>query len=225
METIKLKVEEREETGNGPARRLRAKGLIPGVSYGKGKEPTALSVALEDLREAMSHGQNVVLELDFVKAAGEGKGGSKSKGKSKAKRYAMVKQLQFHPTKRQVLHVDLHEVDLTLEVEALVGVEGIGTPAGLADGGIIEWERREVTVRGLPGDIPSVLELDVSSLLVGDQLMIGALTAPAGVTIVDDPDDLLVALVPPRVEREAAAVEEEEIPVEAEVVGEPTSEE
>ena len=223
MDTIKLKVEEREETGNGPARRLRAKELIPGVSYGKGKEPTALSVALEDLRAAMSHGQNVVLELDFVKTAGDGKGGSKSK--SKAKRYAMVKQLQFHPTKRQVLHVDLHEVDLTLEVEALVGVEGVGTPAGLVDSGIIEWERREVTVRGLPGDIPSVLELDVSGLLVGDQLMIGALTAPAGVTIVDDPDDLLVALVPPRVEREAAAAEEGETRVEPEVIGDSKSEE
>lgn len=223
MDTIRLTVHEREETGDGPARRLRAKGLVPGVCYGKGKEPTAISVALEDLKEAMSHGHNVILELDVVKAAPDGKGSAKAK--SKTKRYAVVKQLQFHPTKRHVLHVDLHEVDLALEIEAPVTVEPVGTPAGLADGGIIEWERREVTVKALPGAIPPVLELDVSGLHVGHHLSVGALTAPAGVTILDEPDTILVALVPPRVERAAAAGEEGEAAAEPEVIGGSKSEE
>jgi large subunit ribosomal protein L25 len=211
MDTIRLTVHEREETGNGPARRLRAQGLIPGVSYGKGKESTAISVALEDLKEAMTHGHNIILELDFGKAA--------AKGKSKAPRYAVVKQFQFHPTKRNVLHVDLHEVDLALEIEAVVAIEPVGTPAGVADGGIVEWERREVTVRARPGDVPQMLELDVSGLRIGQHLAVAALTAPDGVTIVDEPDALLVALGAPRAEYAAAVAEEAEAPAEPEVIG------
>ena len=221
MDTIKLTVHEREETGDGPARRLRAKGLIPGVSYAKGKEPTALSVDLEDLKAAMTHGHNVILELDFGAAKGA-KGAAK--GKAKAPRYAVVKQIQLHPTKRHVLHVDLHEVDLAIEIEAVVAIEPVGTPAGIVDGGIVEWERREVTVKARPGDVPSALELDISGLHVGHHLSVAALSAPAGVTIVDEPDTLLVALVAPRVERAAGAEAGEEA-AEPEVIGGSKSEE
>jgi large subunit ribosomal protein L25 len=222
METIKLSVHEREETGNGPARRLRAQGLIPGISYGKDKTPTSVAVNLEDLRAVWAHGHNVVLELDFAKPAKGAK--TAAKGKAKGPRYAVIKEIQFHPIRRHVLHVDLHEIDLAVEIEAVVSIEGVGTPAGLIDGGVIDWERREVTVRALPVDIPSAFELDLSELVIGHHLSVSALKAPKGVTIVDDPETMLVALVPPRVEAaapEAAAAEE----VEPEVVGSQKSEE
>lgn len=209
MDTIKLSVHEREETGNGPARRLRAKGLVPATSYAKGKEATSISIELEELKAAMAHGHNVVLELDFGK-------GAKGKGKAKGARYAVVKQIQYHPIRRQVLHVDLHEVDLAEEIEAAVAVEAIGNPAGLADGGILEWEHREVMVRALPSNIPPALELDVSGLLIGHHLSVAALQAPEGVTIVDDPEAIIVALLPPRVEQ---AVGEGEEVTEPEVIG------
>ncbi|MBN1320552.1 MAG: 50S ribosomal protein L25 [Thermoleophilia bacterium] len=216
MDTIKLSVHEREETGNGPARRLRAKGTIPGVSYSKGKAATPISIDLEEFKAALTHGHNTVLELDF------GKGAKGAKGK--AARYAVVKQMQFHPTKRHLLHVDLHEVDLAVEIEAAVAIEPVGVPAGLADGGIIDWERREVMVRALPSDVPQALELDVSGLHIGHHLSVAALAAPDGVTIVDDPETILVALVPPRVEQAPAAEEVEEA-VEPEVIGSDTAEE
>jgi large subunit ribosomal protein L25 len=221
METIKLSVHEREETGNGPARRLRVQGLIPGITYAKGKEPTPISLNLEELKAARTHGHNVVLELDF----GEAAKGAKTTAKAKAKdtRYAVIKEIQFHPIKRHVLHVDLHEVDLAVEIEAEVAIEGVGTPAGLIDGGVIDWERREVTVRALPSDIPPALELDLSGLVIGHHLSVAALTAPKGVTIVDDPETMLVALVPPRVEQAAPEAAAEE--VEPEVVGTQKSEE
>jgi large subunit ribosomal protein L25 len=198
MDSIKLSVHERTETGNGPARRLRAKGLVPAVSYAKGREATAIALEVEELKSAMAHGNNVVLELVFDKGA-QGEGG-KMKG-----RYAVVKQLQFHPVKRYLQHVDLHEVDLDVEIEAPVAIEALGTPAGLTDGGVLDWERREVTVRALPGNMPASLELDVSGLLIGHHLTVAALTAPAGVTIVDDPEAMLIALVPPRVVEPTAA--------------------
>ena len=220
MDTIKLSVHEREETGNGPARRVRRQGLIPGVTYGKDKDATSISVALDDLKAAMTHGHNVVLELDFGKAA---KGAKSAKGKAKGTRYAVVKQLQFHPTRRHLLHVDLHEIDLAVEIEAPVTIELLGIPAGQADGGVLEWERREVVVRALPGDIPAMLELDVSGLMIGHHLSMGALTVPDGVTVVDDPDILIVALVPPRVEQVVAEAVEET--AEPEVIGSQKSEE
>jgi large subunit ribosomal protein L25 len=92
METIKLSVYEREETGNGPARRLRAQGRIPAVTYAKGKVAAAISIDLEELKAAMTHGHNVVLELDFSKS-----GQASGTAKAKEARYAVVKQLQFHP--------------------------------------------------------------------------------------------------------------------------------
>jgi large subunit ribosomal protein L25 len=221
METVKLSVQERVETGNGPARRLRAQGQIPGVSYGKGAAATAISIDLEELRAALAHGHNVVLELDFGKGAKATKGATKSKV---AKRHAVVKEIQFHPTKRSVLHIDLHEVDLAVEIEAPVAIELVGTPAGLIDGGVLDWEHREVVVRALPGDIPAALELDVSGLQIGHHLSVAALSAPAGVSILDDLETMIVALVPPRVE-EAPTVAEVELAPEPEIIGGTKSEE
>jgi large subunit ribosomal protein L25 len=226
MDTIKLAVREREETGNGPARRLRADGRIPGVTYGKGSTATAISVDLEDFRAALTHGHNVVLELEF-------EGGSKgtktakagTRGKRAAAHYAVVKELQFHPTKRRLLHIDLHEVDLAVEIEASVAIELVGKPAGVVEGGVLDWEHREVLVRALPNNVPPVLQLDVSALEIGQHAVVGALEAPEGVTVVDDPETIVAAVLPPRVEVEVSAEEEAEVPAEPEVIAEAQSEE
>ncbi len=226
MDTIKLAVHEREETGNGPARRLRAEGRVPGVAYGKGAQATAISIDLEELRTALAHGHNVVLELEFEgepKPAKTAKTGTR--GKRPAARYAVVKELQFHPTRRRLLHIDLHEVDLAVEIEASVAIELVGKPAGVVEGGVLDWEHREVLVRALPNDVPQVLQLDVSALQIGQHAVVGALEAPAGVTIVDDPETIVAAVLPPRVEVEVAAEEEAEAAAEPEVIGEAQSEE
>lgn len=215
MDTIKLEVRERAETGDGPSRRLRAEGRIPGIVYGKGTVATPISISLEDLKEAMTHGHNVVLELDFE---GQTPPTEKSGKRIAAKRFAVTKEIQFHPTRRRVLHVDLHEVDLAVEIEAPVAIELVGTPAGAADGGILDWEHREVTVRALPGNIPPAIRLDVSEMVIGQHVCVSALSAGPGVTIVDDPDTMVAAVIPPRVQEEVAA-EAGEPPAEPEVIG------
>ncbi len=219
MATVKLSVQERGQTGNGPARRLRAEGRIPAVVYGKGVESRAVSVALDELKAVVTeYGHNVVLELDLSDAAKPAKGGKKKA----VPHYAVVKQLQFHPTKRYVLHVDLHEIDLAIEIESPVSVELVGTPAGVADGGVVDWENREVTVRALPSDMPEAIELDISELQIGQHLSVDALKAPAGTKILDDPQTIVVSLVPPRVEQPPAAAPEA---AEPEVIGGAKSEE
>jgi len=226
MDTIKLAVREREETGNGPARRLRADGRIPGVTYSKGSTATAISIDLNDFRAALAHGHNVVLELEFE---GEAKSGKTTKagtrGKKTVAHYAVVKELQFHPTKRRLLHIDLHEVDLAVEIEASVAIELIGKPAGVVEGGVLDWEHREVLVRALPNNVPPVLQLDVSALEIGQHAVVGALEAPEGVTVIDDPETIVAAVLPPRVEVEVSAEEEAEAPAEPEVIAEAQSEE
>ena len=199
MDTVKLSIMEREQTGNGPARRLRADGRIPGVLYGKGLEPKAVTIVVEELVSAMAgHGHNAILELDLVDAKA-------AKGKKKAlPHFAVVKEIQRHPTKRHLLHVDLHEVDLAVEIESSVAIELVGTPAGAEDGGVIDFEHREVMVRALPSAMPEVIELDVTGLLIGHHLLVEALVAPAGAQILDDPQVMVVALAPPRVEQAAA---------------------
>lgn len=233
METIKLTVREREATGDGPARRLRAEGRIPGVTYGKGLPGTAISVDLAELRAALAHGQNVILELDFETAGKTTKKKTTKSAKAKqSARYAVVKSIQTHPSRRQVLHIDLHEVDLAEEIEAPVPIELVGTAAGVLDGGVLGWEHREVVVRALPGDVPSSLSIDISEILVGQHLTVDALSAPDGVTILDAPETIVVAVLAPRIE--VAAPEEEEVeevegveeaPLEPEVIGEVESEE
>lgn len=214
MDTIKLNVLERTETGNGPARRLRVAGLIPGTVYGKGTVATSVSVELEGLRAAMKHGHNVVLELDFTEGDKPGKKAAKGRP---ASRYAVVKEFQFHPVRRNLLHVDLHEVDLKVEIEANVAIELVGTPAGLEDGGVVDWLLREVVVRALPSDIPALLQLDISDLLIGHHLNVEKLSTNLGVTIVDDPETIIVSLVAPRVQEEEPEVAEAS--AEPEVIG------
>jgi large subunit ribosomal protein L25 len=218
MDTVKLSIKEREQTGNGPARRLRAEGRLPGVVYSKGTESKAISVDTDELKDAMiHHGHNVVLELELSEAA------KPAKGKKKlVPHYAVVKELQFHPTKRHLLHVDLHEVDLAVEIESPVAIELVGTPAGVADGGVVDWEHREVTVRALPSDIPQAIELDVSGLQVGEHLSVEVLSAPPGTKILDDPQIIVITLVPPRVEQVAEVTAEA---AEPEVIGGAKSEE
>lgn len=224
MDTVKLAVQERKEMGNGPSRRLRASGRIPGVVYGKDSAATPVTIAFDDFKNVMAHGHNVVLELDLdAKARVARKGG---KGKAAAL-YAVVKELQFHPVKRSLLHVDLHEVDLTVEIEASVPIELVGTAAGLIDGGILDWSYREVNVRALPNAVPQAIEIDVSGLLIGHHLTVEALGAPEGVVVVDDPETVVVALVPPQAE-EVVEPEEGELleePAEPEVIGETAEEE
>lgn len=188
MDTVKLTIRPREETGKGPNRRLRAEGSVPAVVYSKGQEAVALSIDAAALKGAVAGGSNVVLELEY-----EG-------GKSRKKHFAVVKEFQRHPTRNMLLHVDLHEVDLKQEIEATVRIELVGTPAGAQEDGVLDHSHWEVTVRALPTEVPAHIELDVSALNIGDSLRVSDLTAPEGVAILDDPETTVVSVHPPRME-------------------------
>jgi large subunit ribosomal protein L25 len=198
-ERVKLEVSEREQTGSADARRLRARGFIPGVIYGHGSEADAFVVAERELRRALTgdHGTHAILDVVL--------GGTKT-------RHAVLKDTQLHPTRAQLLHIDLQEVRLDETIQAQVTIELVGEPQGVVEGGVLTQVAREANVEALPMEVPDRLELDVAGLAIGDSVRISDLTAPEGVAILDDPEAVVATVgVPTKVEEPEEVVSEEEL--------------
>ncbi|MHB8682074.1 MAG: 50S ribosomal protein L25 [Acidimicrobiales bacterium] len=201
MADITLVAEPGRPTGTRPSRRLRGAGRIPGVVYGNGVDPVSVTVAARELRAALSTeaGLNAVLTL-------------KVEGESFP---TMARELQRHPVRGNVVHVDFQVVDLNVETHAEVSINLVGDAVELhrADG-VVDQQMFMLTVRARPADIPPSLELDVSGLTVGDALRVSDLTLPPGVATDVDPETVVVAGQASRVAAEAeeaaaAAVEGE----------------
>src|SRR5438128_1402802 len=176
-ERIKLQVEPRETTGSREARRLRKRGLIPGILYGRGAEPHAISVPERDLRRALTGGSGMHTILDVVLDGQEGTHAS------------ILKDYQQDPLRGKLVHVDLQEVRLDVAITAAVTVILVGAEdaPGVREGGALSQVAREVNVEALPMEVPEHLELDVSAMVMGDNLRIADLDAHDGVTFLDDP--------------------------------------
>ena len=190
-ERIKLQVEPRETTGSRESRRLRKRGLIPGILYGRGAEPHAISVPERDLRRALTGGSGMHTILDVVLDGQEGTHAS------------ILKDYQQDPLRGKLIHVDLQEVRLDVAITAAVTIILIGAEdaPGVREGGALSQVAREVNVEALPMEVPEHLELDVSSMVMGDNLRIADLAAHDGVTFLDDPETVLATLtMPTRVE-------------------------
>ncbi len=198
-ERIRLEVKGREAPGSADARRLRSRGLVPGVLYGKGKNAHPFSVEERQLRRALTgeHGLHAILDVVL-----EGQ---------KTAHHAVLKDFQLDPTRARLLHIDLHEVRLDQPIHAQVVVELVGESAGVKEGGVLSQVAREVNVEALPMEVPDRLELDVSGMAIGDSMRLSDLAAEDGVTFLDDPETVLATVTPPtRVELPEEAVAEEE---------------
>ena len=197
-ERIQLGVKARESAGSAESRRLRASGMIPGVLYGSGKKAHPFVVEERELRRVLTgdHGLHAILDIVF-----DGQ---------KTAHHAVLKDYQLDPVRPRLLHVDLHEVRLDQMIQAQVAVEPIGESAGVKEGGVLTLVLREINVEALPMEVPDRLELDISDMAIGDSLRIADLGAPEGVTILDDPDSVVLNVTPPT-KIEEPEVEEEEL--------------
>jgi large subunit ribosomal protein L25 len=176
--------------------------VVPGVVYGGGEEPFAFAVDSRILRQALAHA-GAVIELSVG-----GSGGSP----------VVLKDLVRHPVTGETVHIDLLRVRLDQTIHSTVTVELVGAEdaPGAKEGGVLEQVTREVDIEALPTDIPDSIQHDVSTAQIGDTITIGALNVPSGVTLLDDPETVLMTLTPPRLQLE----EEPEIEEETELVGE-----
>jgi large subunit ribosomal protein L25 len=202
MATVNLNVQSREETGKGPARRLRATGQIPVILYGVGfDESKMLAVDAKELSTALSTsaGARVVFKLAL-------EGGGET--------MALIKSLQREPVSRAFVHADLIAIDLNEPVDLSIPIHAVGTPVGVKmEGGVLEWARREIAIRVLPTAIPEFYELDISEMHVGSSVHVGDLVAE-GFEISDDPEQTICGVKSTKLEEEP--VEEDEDAVAAE---------
>jgi large subunit ribosomal protein L25 len=210
-ERVKLTVTERTKLGSRESRRLRKQGLIPGVIYGRAK-PVAITIGERDLRAALTGAAGTHAVLDVAIDGG-------------SEHSAILKEFQRDKLRGTITHVDLQEVRLDRPIHSAVAVVLVGDPAGVKEGGVLSQVTNEVNVEALPLEIPQHLDIDVSGMRIGDSLRLSELQVPDGVTLLDDPEETVLATVtmPTRVE-EPEVVEEGEAPVEGAVEGEPSGE-
>lgn len=208
MERVKLEVRPRPETGTRPTKRLRREGLIPGVLYGFGKDATSVAVDEHKLRAALTTDAGLHAILDVTV---EGK---------KRSHIAIVKDYQLDVVRSTVTHVDLQEIRLDEPIDSTVSIVVEGTAAGIKMGGLLDFMTHEVTVHGLPTDIPEHLTIDVTELEIGDHLKVGDLTTPEGLAVLDDPELIVCSVLAPRVVEEEVVEEAAAEAAQPELVGE-----
>ena len=204
MDEVSLVADVGRVKGSAEARRLRAAGKVPAVLYGHGIEPLPLAVGSRDLRAALTSdsGLNALISLDV-----DGK-----------RHLAMARQLQRHPVRRTIDHVDFVIVRRDEIVTAEVPVHLVGEAEAVERvDGLVEQQLFAVEVHAKPGDIPNAIEVDISGLEIGEAIRVGDLKLPAGVTTELDPEDPVVLGQASRV---AAEVEEAEAEAEAAATGE-----
>jgi large subunit ribosomal protein L25 len=191
---VTLRADSGRSLGTRPSRRVRATGKVPAVVYGKGSDPRHVAVDHHDLSVAFhsAAGLNVLINLEI-----DGEEGVPT----------LVKDIDRHPFRNQIRHVDFIRVSLTEKVRAEVSLHFVGTPIGVREGGILSPIRNAIEIEALPAEIPPAIEVDVSLLAVNDDLRVSDLAPIEGVTIMEDPDEMIVTVAVP-----AAEVEE---PVEA----------
>lgn len=198
MSETTVRAETGRQLGSRASRRLRNEGKVPATLYGQGSDPLALSVDARDLRNALGTdaGLNAVLTIEV---------GSDT-------HTSLAREVQRHPTRGDITHLDFVKISLTDRVDAEVAIELMGEPVGVRDeGGIVETVLSGVTVNALVTNIPESIELDISELTIGDSLKVSDLPELEGVEILDDPEQTVVTVSLP-----AAAFAEEEEELEGE---------
>ena len=199
-ESTTLPLTTRSPEGSRSVRRLRRENRVPGVIYGGGEDPQHFAVDARTLRNTLARaGQVIEVSLEG------------------ASTNVLIKDVQLHPVRGEAVHVDLLRVRMDVAIHATVPIDftGADEAPGVTEGGIFNQELREVNIEALPGDIPDTIQYDVSGLTMNETITLAVLTAPQGVTLLDDPEVVIATITPPTLEPV-----EEEIETETALVGE-----
>jgi large subunit ribosomal protein L25 len=208
MASAQLSASARDNGGKGAARKLRSEGRVPAVVYGHGRDPQALSINTRELERLLDHiaAESTVIDLDI-----DGKGSR-----------TLIREIQRHPFKRQILHVDFQELVAGEKITVSVPIVLMGVPDGVRmDGGILDQTMRELEIEVDPSNIPNHVEVDVTKLTIGSSVHVRDIPLPEGVEVMDDEDASVCVVSAPRaaIEETAAAAEgEAEVAAEPEVI-------
>ena len=206
MKEVTLKVRPREKRGKEHAKKLRKSGIIPAVVYGQQTASLPLEVESKAFHALLRQGlgENVLVTLT-------------TEDQKEKDRKVLIREVQRDPVGGDIVHIDFHEISLTKKLAIQVPIHLVGIPVGVTTGGILQHALRELEVQCLPTAIPEKIDVDVTSLDIGDSIHVADLKLE-GIDLLSDPHSSIVSVVPPTVfkEPEVAPVAE----AEPEVIGE-----
>ena len=207
MEKIEFTAEIREGKGKKITRKLRQNDYIPAILYGYGIEPLLLKLKRKGTERIIRHleSHNVMGNLLIEK------NGKKEKVK------VVLKEVQVDPVKERILHLDFYQIRMDKPISLTVPLHFTGEAPGIEKGGILDEEMREVTIECLPKDVPEFIKVDISSLDIGETLLVKDIKTDEKIKIIEDEDKVVVSILAPK----AVEVEEEEEKEEEEVKEEP----
>lgn len=204
MASANLSAMARDKGGKGTARKLRSEGRVPAIVYGHGRDSQALSINTRELEKLLDHisAESTVIDLDID---------------GKASR-TLIREIQRHPFKRQILHVDFQELVAGEKISVSIPIVLMGVPDGVRmDGGILDQTMRELEIEVDPANIPNHVEVDVTRLTIGSSVHVRDIQLPEGVEVLDDEDASVCVVSAPRaVIEETPVVEGEAVEAAAE---------
>jgi large subunit ribosomal protein L25 len=206
---VKLKAEKRTVVGRNAIKKIKAQGLVPGVIYGSQTEPMPLQVEARALTNVLAHAlsEHVLVELEIAD------------GSQSTNRLALIQEVQHHPLRPVLLHVDFHAVSATEKITSEVPIEAVGDALGVRTfGGLLEHSLRTLEVECFPQDLPEIVRIDVTNLNIGESLHVRDIPLPSGVESLTDADLTVVSVVASRVGEEVT--EAVETPAAPEVITE-----
>ena len=181
MDQIALKANLREGNGKQKAQKLRKGGVVPGIVYHRGEKSVPIEFVEKDITKILrtAEGENVLISLQI-------------EGSKKKSRAVIIKEVQHHPVKRSILHVDFNEISLTENIIIEVEVMGVGEPVGVKqEGGVLDHPLRVVKVQCLPVDIPKHIDVDLTNLKLNGSIHVRDLVVSDKIKVLTDPDSLL----------------------------------
>jgi large subunit ribosomal protein L25 len=192
MKTVSLNASLREKSGTRSVlREIRNKGFVCGVVYGGGKEPLNVSVNLNDLIKIIKESRNAIVTLKID---------------SKEEELVIIKEIQKDAITDKIIHVDFNRISTDKKIDLKVPIRFVGEPYGVkTQGGIAEYDMRELSIRCFPKDIPNEIAIDVSSLKIGDSLRVKDLKFEK-FEIRENPENLIVSIVSTKEEEIAPTV-------------------
>ena len=192
---VQLSARPRAEVGRNSVKQLRARGSVPAVIYGHKDQPANLEISHREIRALLAHaiGENFLVELQI---AGENGGSSK---------LSLIQEVQHHPVRRDILHVDFLEVASDELLNTEIPIEPTGEADGVKNyGGLLEHSLRSLHIECLPKDLPEIILVDVSTLGLNQSLHVRDIILPAGVKATTDADLTVFIVAEPKVEVEPA---------------------
>ncbi|HVE71336.1 MAG TPA: 50S ribosomal protein L25 [Thermoanaerobaculia bacterium] len=194
MAEVSLEVTRRESTGKEQAKKLRRDGKVPAVVYGGHKEPVAITVDRKAVTDLVTKSEHGVRSVFLLKMAG-----------SDQQRHAMIKEITIDPISRRMKHIDFVRVVMDEKVKVTVPIHVVGTAKGVKEGGLLDFQVRELHIECLPTAIPDSIDVDVTELDGHDYYRIKDLKLPEGAKVFDDPERVVVGVTHARAEVSEAA--------------------